>query len=126
MREWLQILRFTLKIHLKTNSATGKTTLVEMIREYYEDHELSGIQLEASVPCRTLSGRDWSIILPSIENSIVFIDEDNDFLRTEEFAEAIRNSSNYYVIVTREGLSTDVIFGVLHMYSECLDGVQYE
>ena len=102
---------------LKGNSATGKATLVEMIREYYEDHELSGIQLEASVPCRTLSGRDWSIILPSIENSIVFIDEDNDFLRTEEFAEAIRNSSNYYVIVTREGLpnlpySVNEIYGI--------------
>ena len=90
---------------LKGNSATGKTTLVEMIREYYEDGELSGIQLESNVPCRTLSGRDWKFILPSIENSIVFIDEDNDFLRTPEFAEAIRHSSNYYVIVTREGLS---------------------
>ncbi|MBQ6230498.1 MAG: translation initiation factor 2, partial [Eubacterium sp.] len=58
-----------------------------------------------------------SIILPSIENSIVFIDEDNDFLRTEEFAEAIRNSSNYYVIVTREGLpnlpySVNEIYGI--------------
>ena len=102
---------------LKGNSASGKTTLVEMIREYYEDHELSGIQLESSVPCRTLSGRDWSIILPSIENSIVFIDEDNDFLRTVEFADAIRNSSNYYVIVTREGLpnlpySVSEIYGI--------------
>ena len=102
---------------LKGNSATGKTTLVEMIREYYEDHELSGIQLESIVPCRTLAGRDWSIILPSIENSIVFIDEDNDFLRTVEFADAIRHSSNYYVIVTREGLpnlpySVTEIYGI--------------
>lgn len=102
---------------LKGNSATGKTTLVEMIREYYEDGELSGIRLESSVPCRTLSGRDWKYILPSIENSIVFIDEDNDFLRTLEFAEAIRHSSNYYVIVTREGLaylpySVNEIYGI--------------
>ncbi|ADU24260.1 hypothetical protein [Ruminococcus albus] len=102
---------------LKGNSATGKTTLVEMIREYYEDGELSGIQLESSVPCRTLSGRDWKYILPAIENSIVFIDEDNDFLRTLEFAEAIRHSSNYYVIVTREGLaylpySVNEIYGI--------------
>lgn len=102
---------------LKGNSATGKTTLVEMIREYYEDGELSGIQLESSVPCRTLSGRDWKFILPSIENSIIFIDEDNDFLRTLEFAEAIRHSSNYYVIVTREGLaylpySVNEIYGI--------------
>jgi hypothetical protein len=32
------------------------------------------------------------VILPSIENSIVFIDEENDFLRTMEFAEAIQHS----------------------------------
>ena len=37
---------------LKGNSATGKTTLVEMIREYYEDGELSGIRLESNVACR--------------------------------------------------------------------------
>ena len=66
---------------------------------------------------RADSGRDWKYILPSIENSIVFIDEDNDFLRTLEFAEAIRHSSNYYVIVTREGLaylpySVNEIYGI--------------
>lgn len=102
---------------LKGNSATGKTTLVEMIREYYEDRELSGIQLESEVPCRTLSGRDWNVLLPSIENSIVFIDEDNDFLKTVEFADAVRESNNYYVIVTREGLpnlpySVEEIYGI--------------
>ncbi len=102
---------------LKGDSATGKTTLVEMIREYYENNTLSGITLESDVPCRTLEGRDWSVLLPTIQNSIVFIDEENDFLRTLEFAEAIRGSSNYYVIVTREGLpylpySVDEIYGI--------------
>lgn len=102
---------------LKGNSATGKTTLVEMIREYYENHELSGVQLESEVPCRTLAGRNWSIILPTIKNSIVFIDEENDFLRSKEFAETINGSSNYYVLVTREGLphlpySVNEIYGI--------------
>ncbi len=88
-----------------------------MIQEYYENGRLSGIQLESSVPCRTLAGRDWKIILPTIQNSLVFIDEENDFLRTKEFAEAIRNSSNYYVIITRESLpylpySVNEIYGV--------------
>ena len=111
---------FTIKRNitiLKGDSATGKTTLVEMIREYYENGNMSGITLESDVPCRTLEGRDWNVILPTIHNSIVFIDEENDFLRTLAFAEAIRGSSNYYVIVTREGLpylpySVDEIYGI--------------
>ena len=39
-----------------------------------------------------------------MHETIVFIDEDNAFLPTKEFAEAVRKSDNYYVIVTREGL----------------------
>ncbi len=47
---------FTIKRNitiLKGDSATGKTTLVEMIREYYENGNMSGITLESDVPCRT-------------------------------------------------------------------------
>ena len=47
----------------------------------------------------------------------LFIDEDNAFLPTREFAEAVRESDNYYVIVTREGLpnlpySVEEIYGI--------------
>ena len=102
---------------IKGDSATGKTTLVELIREYYESGTGSGITLVCDKDCRVLSGRDWSIILPTIKDSIVFIDEDNHFLTSIDFAEAVRESDNYYVIVTREGLinlpySVDEIYGI--------------
>ena len=102
---------------IRGDSATGKTTLVEMIREYYESGENSGIQLSCQRPCRTLSGRDWKILLEATKESIIFIDEDNDFILTDEFAAAARDSDNYYVIVTREGLpnlpySVDEIYGI--------------
>ena len=53
----------------------------------------------------------------AIHDSIIFIDEDNEFLPTNEFAEAVRDSDNYYVIVTREGLpnlpySVEEIYGI--------------
>lgn len=99
---------FTVKRNItiiKGNSATGKTTLINLINEYYEAGTKSGIELRADVPCRTLSGRDWSVLLPSIHGSIVFIDEDNVFVSSDEFSEAVKNSDNYYVIITREGLS---------------------
>lgn len=102
---------------IKGNSATGKTTLVEMIREYYESGEDSGITLKCEKNCRVLAGRDWQAVLDTIKDTIVFIDEDNAFLPTNEFAQAVQKSDNYYVIVTREGLpnlpySVEEIYGI--------------
>lgn len=102
---------------IKGDSATGKTTLVEMIREYHEAGEDSGIFLKCERPCRVLGGRDWKILLATMKETIVFIDEDNAFLPSDGFAEAVRRSDNYYVIVTREGLpnlpySVEEIYGI--------------
>lgn len=102
---------------IKGDSATGKTTLVEMVRDYYENGENSGITLQCDKDCRVIGGRDWKALLDMAQDSIVFIDEDNDFLPTDEFAAAVRNSDNYYVIVTREGLpnlpySVTEIYGI--------------
>lgn len=102
---------------LKGNSATGKTTLVEMIQEYLVNGADSGVNLSCDVQCRVLTGNLWKEQLKDVNNSIVFIDEGNRFVKTEEFAEAIRGSSNYYVIVTRENLemlpiSVDEIYGI--------------
>ncbi len=102
---------------IKGDSATGKTTLVELISEHYESGPESGVTLSCDKQCRVLAGRDWNAILPTINDSIIFIDEDNDFLPSVEFAKAARESDNYYVIVTREGLpnlpySVDEIYGI--------------
>lgn len=55
--------------------------------------------------------------MSTISDSIVFIDEGNDFLPTVAFAEAVQKSDNYYVIVAREGLpnlpySVEEIYGI--------------
>lgn len=102
---------------LKGDSATGKTTLVEMIQEYLIDGVDSGVNLSCDVPCRVLTGNLWKEQLAEAQNSIVFIDEGNRFVKSSEFAQAIRKTSNYYVIVTRENLemlpiSVDEIYGI--------------
>ena len=89
---------------LQGNSATGKTTLIEMIQEYYENGSSSGIALHADKECAVLFGRNWKATLYGIQDSIVFIDEGNEFIFTDEFASFIGNTDNYYVIVTREGI----------------------
>lgn len=102
---------------IKGDSATGKTTLIDMIREYYENGEQSGITLSCEKTCAVLEGRQWKVLLENIHDSIVFIDEGNQFITTDEFASALKKSDNYYVIVTREGLpnlpySVEEIYGI--------------
>ncbi len=102
---------------LQGNSATGKTTLLELISAFDQLGPDSGVQVSCDVPCKVLSGRNWQRDLACIENSIVFIDEDNAFMRTYDFAHAARHSSNYYVLVAREALpqlpySVDEIYGL--------------
>lgn len=102
---------------LQGKSATGKTTLLELIAAYDELGADSGVVVNCDVPCKILAGRNWLRDLSFIENSIVFVDEDNAFMKSHEFAHAARRSSNYYVLVARESLpqlpySVDEIYGL--------------
>ena len=90
---------------IRGNSATGKTTLIEMIREFNLQGEDSGVQVSCSSPCVVVEGRNWEKQLEDLEeDSIVFIDEGNRFVSSQRFAEMVRISGNYFVIVTRENL----------------------
>lgn len=99
------------------DSASGKTVLVDMIQEYFENGSSSAIELDCDKQCTVLSGKTWAGQLSMMQDSIVFIDEGNDFVMSSEFASAIQNTDNYYVIVTREGLpalpySIEEIYGI--------------
>ena len=102
---------------IRGDSATGKTTLVDMIREYFENGAASAVELICDKECTVLEGRMWVGQLFMMKDSIVFIDEGNDFVMSDEFAAAIQNTDNYYVIVTRESIpslpySVDEIYGI--------------
>lgn len=102
---------------IRGNSATGKTTLIDMLSAYERDGEESGINLRCDKRCTVLTDIRWKENLEQIKDSIVFIDEDYQFVRSKEFAELVRKSDNYYVIVTRDNLynlpySVDEIYGI--------------
>ena len=89
---------------LKGDSATGKTTLIEMIQAFQQNKESSGISLSCKKPCVVLDSNNWQLILQNTKESIVFIDEGNPFVTSKDFADAVKNSTNYYVIATRNNL----------------------
>ncbi len=51
---------------IKGDSATGKTVLVDMVREFILNGADSGINLSTSVPCRVIEGNTWEEQLSSI------------------------------------------------------------
>ncbi len=102
---------------LQGNSATGKTELIRLIQEHETNGISSGITLICGVKCTVLTMVDWELRLSSMNNQIIFIDETAVFLRSQRFAELVRGSDNYFVIVSRDALSQlpysiDEIYGL--------------
>lgn len=102
---------------VRGDSATGKTTLVDMIRDYVNNPSGTPVELVCDKKCYVLQGTLWKQQLAGISDSIVFIDEGNEFIKTQEFAGEIQKTDNYYVIITREALpslpySVEEIYGI--------------
>ena len=102
---------------IRGDSGTGKTTLFNMVADYTRDGAQSGVNISAPCPCVALIDMNWEIQLRSIHESIVFVDEDinNRFLNTKAFAQAVRESDNYYVLITREDLH-DLPYSIEEIY----------
>lgn len=90
---------------IRGDSATGKTTMLEMLDNYVRLGYESGIHVECDVPVDTYMTdnrrSDWKTRLETMEGSIVFIEEMNTFIKTREFAEYVSKSDSYYVLVSR-------------------------
>ncbi len=99
---------------VRGDSATGKTTLVEMVRAYNEEDD-TGIDVRCDKKTSVLYGKNWMQQLSMISDSIVFIDEQSRFVRSHDFARAIRGTDNYYVIVTREKLA-ELPYSITEIY----------
>ena len=98
---------FTIKRNitiLTGDSGSGKTVLIELIRDYRRYGSDSGVFLSCDRDCRTIDNEDWERQISEISDSIIFIDEGNRFLTSKKFANLVQNSDNYFVIATREKL----------------------
>lgn len=102
---------------IRGDSATGKTTLYSMIALAARRGDSSGVEVQCEKKCRILDELDWKLVLPTLHDQIIFLDEDNLFLKTTDFAAMAKESDNYFVIITREELpnlpySVEEIYGI--------------
>ncbi|MBP3296391.1 MAG: translation initiation factor 2 [Lachnospiraceae bacterium] len=102
---------------IKGDSGSGKSTLVHMIEDYIQNGPDSGVTMSCPISCRVIDGNLWREQLSLFKDCIVFIDEGNSFVTSQEFAACVKAGLNYYVIVTREKLdnlpySVDEIYGI--------------
>ena len=102
---------------LQGYSASGKTELIRLISDFEENGTSSGITIKCDAKCTVLTSVDWELWLRSLKNSIVYIDETAGFVKTKQFAEHVKGSNNYFVIVTRDDLpqlpySVEEIYGL--------------
>lgn len=89
---------------LTGDSASGKTVLIDLIRDYRRYGADSGVLLSCDCECRTIDDEDWERQIGEISKSIIFFDEGNRFLTSKRFAELVQQSDNYFVLATREKL----------------------
>lgn len=102
---------------VRGDSATGKTTLVSLIDTYDRLGADSGVEVSCSRRCLTVNNSNWESVLNSVSECIVFIDEENTIIKSDDFARKIKDTDNYYVIITRENLpnlpySVEEIYGI--------------
>ena len=89
---------------LTGDSGSGKSVLIDLIREYRRYGADSGVFVSCDCECKTINNEDWERQIEETSNSIIFIDEGNRFLTSRRFAELVQQSDNYFVLATREKL----------------------
>lgn len=105
--------RNTITVQLRRNitiitgdSGTGKTTIVKMLTTFAETNGKGPVSLECSDPVEVIPGnidKAYNVV-STTTNSILVADEDAVFIYSKEFANLVKTSTNYFVLITRRGL----------------------
>ena len=86
---------------IKGNSATGKSTLVDMFSQIF-NKKRTGLHCNMTDKLLVLTGSsDWKFLISVHKNKIFIADEDIEYIQTKEFADFIRLNDNYFIFITR-------------------------
>ncbi len=93
---------------IQGDSATGKTTLIQIINNYLSSRTGPGTDVICKKKCAVLSGDLESVLirLERLSDTIVFANEQEHFLYPKRFAAAVLKSDCYFVFITRDDLHT--------------------
>ncbi len=93
---------------IQGDSATGKTTLIQIINDYLSSRTSPGTDVICKKKCAVLSGDLESVLirLERLSDTIVFANEQEHFLYPKRFAAAVLKSDRYFVFITRDDLHT--------------------
>ena len=87
---------------IRGHSGTGKTSLINLLYEFNRKiGKITGINVETKAKWIVFSEELWKYGKEDFQDTVIFIDENNNFLYTKEFAAYIKNSHNYFVIISR-------------------------
>ena len=89
---------------LRGESGRGKTTLFDMIHEHNRFGKESGVSISSDKPLLAIEGDRWDEEIAKNPGKIIVIDEDSYFIRSKKFAETVKGSDNYYLLITRNYL----------------------
>jgi len=116
---------------LRGESGRGKTTLFDMIREYNRYGKESGVSISCDRELLAIEGDRWEENIQSNPGKIIVIDEDSRFIRSKDFADTVKGSDNYYLLITRNYLeqlpiSVDEIYEVAGAKNKSLKKIYTE
>lgn len=92
---------------IRGNSASGKTALVQIISDCLSGRAGPGTDVICDKKCAVLSGDTESAIirLKLLSETVVFVDEQEKFLYSRAFSEAVLSSGCYFVFIARDDLN---------------------
>ena len=111
------------------DSGSGKSVLCDLIsRKANRQGSRIDLITTRGYPCRHLTNEMCNDgLLGQLHNCIVFLDEDCDYIYSDEFAHRLLGSTNYFVLITRHvGRLSKLSFHVNALCKMVLrDGVNY-
>ena len=86
---------------LTGDSGSGKTVLIDLIRDYNRYGTDSGVFLSCDCECKTINNEDWERQIEETSGNIIFIDEGNRFLIQKNFVRQNKSIMRYIIYMGR-------------------------
>ena len=113
-------------------SGTGKSLLCNLLEQSLAGED--GISVKTTnntpyivMPVNTLDSattKPWNQIIADTQNTLIFIDEMCDCLRSGTFAKVIKHTTNYYIIISRRDYS-DLPYSINSIYEFRQDTAEF-